>query len=165
MTQFMLRRVEGDRRRMALDDGAWLRRRSRWSSDVDAGVDGREYRFHRGGLLRPVATAQDSATGEPVLRWQARDRRLVAGGRRLKLRPAPSWHHRRWLLLDGDRRLARFEPRGSWKELRVDLASDAAPDRLLLLFAAWLVDCEAREQDAAAGVTPGPRAARRRAAG
>jgi hypothetical protein len=154
MTELHLRRVEGDRRRMALDDRAWLRR-SRWSWDVDAGVDGREYRFHRSGLLRRVAAAKDVATGEPVLRWHARGRRVVAGGRELHLRPAPSWHRRRWLLLDGDRKVARFEPRGSWKDVRVDLAADAVPDRLLLLFAAWLVDNEAREQDAAAGVTPG----------
>lgn len=121
------------------------------SYDSDAVVDGRRLRFRRRGLFRHVAIAEDAVTGEVLASWSSKDRRLTTGlaelglGRAGLLRMA-------WVLTDGDAEVARFEPRGlGGSRMRVFAEPGAAGlTRLVLLFAAWLVACQVRDDSAAA---------------
>jgi hypothetical protein len=77
-----------------------------------------------------------------ALRW---------GGRRLMLRPAASFRER-YALLDGDRELALLEGK-SWgrRPVRLSVATDAAVEPGLLLFAAFVVRGLAEDASAIAG--------------
>lgn len=150
-TELLVDKAPDDRRVRRLDDAAWWRRRSAFSSEVDAVLDGRELHFSRTGVLRRGAIAEDATTGEVAARWTQRDGVLTTADAVLRLRRASRWKSR-WSLSDARAELARFEPEGwTGSRLRIVLASDVPVDRLVLLFSAWLASSLAN--DDAAGAT------------
>jgi len=154
MPDLELTRLPGDRRHYAIDGVGTLRLQGFFASGAVAEGGGTHWVFTRRSIMRRLVDATDAA-GTTVGEFQPNSLRrgggLRWGGRRLMLRPAASFRER-YALLDGDRELALLEGK-SWgrRPVRLSVATDAAVEPGLLLFAAFVVRGLAEDASAIAG--------------
>jgi hypothetical protein len=154
MAELALTRKAGDKRRYDLAGmgtlrlGGWA---SRWAT-AEAGE--RRWGFARRGILRSVIEATDpdgtvvgafagrSLKRGGALRWEEHEYRLE---------PDSMWKER-YVLLDGERRLASLDGKGWGKRpVRLEVDDDADLPLGLLLFTAFVVRALAADAASAAG--------------
>ena len=142
MIELELVRTPTDRKLYRLDGIGTLRFAGAFSRTATAASDGNSWRFTRRGFWRQVIHAADAAdvvVGEFVPRGVRRGGTLRWGERRLTLR-ATGLVRERYVLVDGDRALARIDAK-SWGSRPVMVAFDVAHvvEPGLVLFASFVV--------------------------
>lgn len=142
MADLEMARTSGDRRVFEVDSVGELRVGGVFSRGATAEAGGASWSFDRRGWWNRTIEASD-ATGAVVGSFDPRTIRrggsLRWGCRELELRPTSAWKER-YVLLDGDRELARLTGSG-WGKRPVTISIDDpnAVEPGLLLFAVYLV--------------------------
>jgi hypothetical protein len=152
MAELQLTRSADDRRLYALGELGTLRLDGLMKRAATAEAGDRRWLMERSGMFKSSIVATDPAgvvAGEFDARTFKRGGTLTWAGRDLALEPDSFWKQR-YALLDGDRTLATIEGRTGGKR-PIDLSVDdpTTIDPGLLLFAAFVVHCLARDAQAA----------------
>jgi hypothetical protein len=150
--ELQLTRASDDRRRYELPSVGRLHFGGWRSRNVMADAGRCSWQFARRGLFKAVVEATDDA-GDIVRAFRSRTfgrgGTLLWSGRELTLRSISFWHNR-YLLVEGDRSLARIEGKGRGKRpVRVSVNDADSIDPGLLLFATFAVLVLARDEAAA----------------
>ena len=158
MVELELTRASGDRTRYDLGSVGRLQLGGWGSRKATASAGSESWELGRRGVLRAVVECTDAA-GEVVGSFRAKTfgagGALRWSGRELTLHSTSMWRHN-YVLLDGDRALARIEGRSRAKRpVTVSVDDAGSIDPGLLLFAAFVVRALTRDSSSASGAAAG----------